>query len=110
MASNFYKGFLKLGRFLRVVDEKYEQVSIVNVACIVIVVKVAMTHDPSIAELSALLIGLLAHYGKRRINVSKEDMDGSQVKQLEETQSKLKELGDRVGSLAAAMGFKNLKQ
>lgn len=100
---------LKLGRFLRIVDEKYHQISIVNIACIVIIVKVAMAAEPSIADLGALLIGLLAHYGKRQINTKVSALDEKQNSTIDELSLKIKDLGDRVGSVAAALGFKNLK-
>jgi hypothetical protein len=110
LGNKVYQGVLRLGRFLRIVDEKFEQISIVNIACLVIIVKVAMVPEPSVADLGALLIGLMAHYGKRRINVGKEDSDSSTKKDLKEAQDKIKELGDRIGSIAAAMGFTNLKK
>lgn len=99
----------KFGRFLRVIDETKHQLSIVNIACIVIVVKVAMATEPSIADLGALLIGLFAHYGKRRINMKVSALDETQTKNIEDMSTKIKDLGDRVGSVAAALGFKNLK-
>ncbi len=99
----------KFGRFLRVVDERKQQLSIVNIACIVVIVKVAIAAEPSIADLGALLIGLLAHYGKRQINTKTSELDASQNKTIEEISTKIKELGDRVGSVSAALGFKNLK-
>lgn len=109
LVSNVAQALLNVGRFLRLVDEQHNQISIVNVACLVIIGKVAIAPNPSIAELGALLIGLLAHYGKRRINVKMKGLDAQQNKEIEDTKSKIKELADRVGSIAAAMGFKNLK-
>ena len=109
MISNVIKMLLSVGRFLRVVDEQENQLSIVNLACLVIVVKVALAVNPSIADLGGLLIALMAHYGKRRLNLKSKNLDAQQNKQLEEVQAKLKEVGDRVGSVAAAIGFKNLK-
>lgn len=108
--DNVLSALVKAGRFLRIVDEHYNQISLVNIALLVIIVKVALAVDPSVADLGALFIGLLAHYGKRRINVKMKALDAQQNKEIEETKSKLKELADRVGSIAAAMGFKNLKQ
>lgn len=109
LVSNVAQALLNVGRFLRLVDEQHNQISIVNVACLVIIGKVATAPNPSIADLGALLIGLLAHYGKRRINVKMKGLDAQQNKEIEDTKSKIKELADRVGSIAAAMGFKNLK-
>lgn len=107
--KNVLKLLLIVGRFLRIVDEHENQVSVVNIACIVIITKVALVVNPSVVDLGGLLIALLAHYGKKRINTKVKSLDVQQNKQLEEMQSKLKELGDRVGGVAAALGFKNLK-
>jgi hypothetical protein len=107
--DNLLNLLLKTGRFFRLVDENFNQISLVNIALLVIIVKVALAVDPSVADLGALLIGLLAHYGKRRINVKMKALDAQQNKEIEETKGKLKDLADRVGSIAAAMGFKNLK-
>lgn len=108
-----FKGVVSLllcvGRFFRVVDETENRLSIVNLACLVVVIKVALAADPSIADLGGLLIALLAYYGKKQINSKTRSLDAQQNKQLEEVQAKLKDLGDRVGSVAAALGFKNLK-
>lgn len=107
--KNVIKMLLSVGRFLRIVDEYENQISVVNIACLVIIVKVALVVNPSVADLGGLLIALMAHYGKRRLNMKARNLDAQQNKELSEIQTKLKELGDRVGSVAAALGFKNLK-
>lgn len=107
--KNVIKMLLSIGRFLRIVDEHENQISVVNIACLVIIVKVALAVNPSVADLGGLLIALMAHYGKRRLNMKARNLDAQQNKELSEIQTKLKELGDRVGSVAAALGFKNLK-
>lgn len=109
-ANKLYELLLKVGRFLRVIDEHFDQLSLVNIACVVIIIKVAAAAEPSVADLGALFMGLLAHYGKRRLNMKMKGLDAQQNKDIEDTKAKVKELGDRVGSIAAAMGFKNLKQ
>jgi ABC-type multidrug transport system fused ATPase/permease subunit len=108
-SKNVLKMLLIVGRFLRIIDERDDQLSVVNIACIVVIVKVALVVNPSMVDLGTLLIALLAHYGKKRINTKVRNLDTQQNKQLEEVQGKLKELGDRVGGVAAALGFKNLK-
>jgi hypothetical protein len=108
-SKNVLKMLLAIGRFTRIVDEHENQISVVNIACLVIVVKVALAVNPSVADLGGLLIALMAHYGKRRLNMKAKNLDTQQNKEITEIQSKLKELGDRVGSVAAALGFKNLK-
>ena len=47
--------------FLRVVDFHDRLVSVTNVAVIVCIAKVALTVDPSITELTALMAALLSY-------------------------------------------------
>lgn len=108
--NNIKEKLLSVGRFFRVVDEFHNQISIVNVACIVVVVKVALAVNPSMVDLGTLLIALLAHYGKKQANMKIKKLDAQQSKDIDNLKDKVKELADRVGSIAAALGFKNLKQ
>jgi hypothetical protein len=103
------KGLLKVGRFIRIIDEKEVQLSIVNLACIIILFKLALSQNPSVFDLGALLLGLLAHYGKKQMLCKTKDLDDTQNKQLTDMQNKIKDLGDRIGGIAASLGFKNLK-
>lgn len=108
-AKSTGKALLKIGRFLRIVDEREMQISIVNIACGIILFKIAMSQNPSIFDLGGLLLGLLAHYGKKRIITKAKDLDDVQNKQLTDMQNKVKDLGDKIGGIAASLGFKNLK-
>lgn len=109
MVSNIGKFFLSVGRFLRVIDESTPILSITNIACIVIIVKIALAAEPSIADLGGLLISLLAYYGKKKINQADRKVDAQQQKDIEDLRSKIKETNDRIGSVAATVGFKTTK-
>ena len=100
---------LKIGRFFRIIDEQDSMLSITNIACIVIVVKLALAAQPSVADLGGLLIALLAYYGKKQITKRHAQLNADQSKVISDLQTKLKEVGDKIGGIAAMVGIKNLK-
>ena len=109
MANKLTEFFLKVGRFFRIIDEQYPCLSITNIACLVIVVKIALAAEPSIADLSGLLITLLAYYGKKNLHKGEDKTSEEQKKAMAELTNKVREVGDRIGGVAAMVGIKNLK-
>lgn len=110
MGNKIKNFFLSIGRFFRIVDEQSPFLSITNIACMVIIVKVALATEPSVADLGGLLIALLAYHGKKHVSKRDAKLSAEQTKAIDDLQSKVKEVGDRVGGIAAMVGIKNLKQ
>jgi hypothetical protein len=64
---------MRVLKFLRIVDAgKPLEVSITNVACWVVIIKIAIAQQASMADLGAMLVSLANYAHKRHLN-SKDD-------------------------------------
>lgn len=104
------KLLINIGRFFRLIDERSVCLSLTNIAVMVVVAKVATTPSPSFADLGALLGVLFAYYGKKHINKDLDQTTEDQKADMAELKTKVKEVGDRIGGVAAMVGIKNVKQ
>lgn len=107
--NNMKQFFLKLGRFFRVIDDYGTSLSITNIAYIIILVKIALAAEPSVADLGGLLVAMLAYHGKKHLNKDLNKSSEDQSKILADLQVKVKEASDKASSVAAMVGIKNLK-
>lgn len=97
---------LKSGKFLRLIDENNE-ISLTNVAFMVIILKVALVQDTSMTDIAALLTVILNYSYKKHIALKKPEKHSektdSRLSKLEKAFSKVE---DNVGKLLLAAGFR----
>lgn len=98
--------FVKLGRFLRIVDESAITLSITNIAVYVVLVKIALAAEPSITEMGGLLITLAAYYGKKHINKDKVAITDENKAAIEELKVKVQNVADKASGVAAMVGMR----
>ena len=108
--NKIWHALLHVGRFLRLIDERYICLSITNIACLVIIVKLAAASQPSIADLGGLFIALLAYTGKKQLNKDQAKTDDTQAQAVADLKVKVSEIGDRIGGIAAMVGIKTVKK
>lgn len=101
-------GFFKVGKFLRLIDEN-NQMSITNIAVLVVIYKVGTAHEVDIYDAGIILIALLNYSYKRYMKL--KEFKEVTVKQSEETdlssqvKEELRGLKDKVSSLQVAVGL-----
>lgn len=104
--KNFLKGTLY---FLRLTDDD-GLLSITHIACIVVLIKVALAPEPSIADMGALLITLALYYGKKVSGEKKLKLSSDGSKAITDMQSKMQQVQDKLAGVAAQVGFRNLQK
>lgn len=102
---------IKIGRFLRVVDEATPVLSITNICMWVIIAKIAYATDFSIADIGGLFVGLVGYSSKKYFvnkaaaaatNVAAQDLNP----QLEKFKNDIQDLKDKVGAASLAAGIR----
>lgn len=95
--------------FLRLTDDD-GLLSITHIACIVVLTKVALAAEPSIADMGALLITLALYYGKKHASAKKAKLSEDGSKAISDMQSKLQSIQDKIAGVAATVGFRNIQK
>lgn len=104
------KNFLKKALyFLRLTDDD-GLLSITHIACIVVLTKVALAPEPSIADMGALLITLALYYGKKHSNAKQTKLSDDGAKAVSDMQTKVQQIQDKVAGMAASVGFRNIQK
>lgn len=99
------KHYLKnLSKFFRLIDEQ-GQLSLTNLAVLVIIIKIAITSNVSIADAGALLISLLNYSGKKVLSQLKKPVLTLPEQLFDQTQDKIKELEGKISKLAVEKAF-----
>lgn len=96
--------FIKLGKFFRILDEYNNNLSLTNVAVIIVLVKLCMAPAVSITDIGALLISLLSYTGKKVLNNKKP----TELELPEAIASKLKSMEDTITNLKSKIGGMDL--
>lgn len=100
--------FMKVGKFLRLIDEN-NQMSITNIAVLVVIYKVGTAQNVDLYDAGIILIALLNYSYKRYIKFKevKEIKPSSSVEDdiVEQVKEEIKGLKDKVGSLQVAVGL-----
>ena len=97
--------FIKLGRFIRVIDERSLCLSLTNIAVIIMLFKLVVVPAVSIVDIGALLVTLLSYSGKKVMNAKKPtEMEmpaviDEKIKALETTMDNLK---SKMGTISLA--------
>lgn len=101
---------LKAGRFLRLIDEASPMLSITNICMYVIIAKIAMAAEFSMADIGGLFVGLLSYSSKKIINNKQANVEQAQSldvnPQMEKLKSDVQDLKDKVGAASLAAGIK----
>lgn len=100
----------RLFTFLRLIDDHDGNISLTNVALLIVLTKLALTQNASLIDAGSLLITLLSYQGKKLINkdagvvisTPTEDAIGILVKRVDE-------LSNKVSAQQIGMGIKSLK-
>lgn len=107
---------LKLGRFLRVIDEQRSMISLTNTAMWVIIGKLVIAPQFTVEELGAFFVALLAYSGKKLLNNKQQTEDTVLEKELTTVKrdinilnDKLKDAVDKAGAAAMAAGLSGKK-
>lgn len=100
-------------KFLRVIDVHDGQVSLTNVALIIVLVKLAIAPAIGLTEIGGLFIGLLSYQSKKVIRKSDSNEMESKVKEIQEsvqtqqddTAKKLDDAMSQLQALAMKVGL-----
>lgn len=100
--------FFKVGRFTRLIDEQ-NQLSITNIAVLVVLFKVGTAQEVDIHDAGLILIALL-NYGYKRYMTTKELKEkqaaGTEKSEImKKFEDEFKGLKDKVSSLQVAVGL-----
>lgn len=107
MASSLKKSLIGIGRFLRLVDENEDMLSISNTAVIVVLTKVALSSSCNLLDIVALLGCLFNYYGKKHLNKNKSKLTDDNKSALDEMKAKLQIVQDKTAGIAAIVGMRN---
>jgi len=99
--------FIKLGRFLRLIDDQYVCLSLTNLGVLVVLTKVALNPNPSLVDMGTLLTVLSLYYGNKHLKKNKEEKTDSNKVVLEEMQAKIQAVADKASGLALHIGLRN---
>lgn len=99
------QGFLQFARIL----DNNQQLSITNVAVLVVLVKVAVTTEFTVGLSLAVLFVLLGYAGKKLLAKFPEKQDPTQ-EQLRQIENELAQLRDKVGAVALRSGLAGIKK
>lgn len=91
--------------FLRLTDEN-GLLSITNIGCIVVLIKVALNPNPSIVDMGSLLITLSLYFGKAHMNRNKQAITDENKQAIADIQDKVKQIADKTSGLSAMIGIK----
>lgn len=97
--------FKDLLYFLRLTDDD-GVLSITHIGCLVVLTKVALNPNPSIADMGGLLITLSMYYGKKHLAKNKLAMQDDNKMAIAKIEGRLAQLADKQGAVATALGFK----
>lgn len=109
IGSKLKEGFFKVGQFLRLIDEN-RVLSITNIALWVIIAKIAAVQEASMTDIAALLTVVFNYAYKRYVKAKEPKEEDTALvkydKKLEDFQSQLKDVKDKIGEVAFAAGFR----
>jgi hypothetical protein len=107
MKAKFILILKSVANFLRLVDEN-GQLSLTNVAVLVVLVKLALTQNASLVDAGALFVSLLNYSGKKVLAaINAPDPKATLPEQhYEEVASKIKDIQATVSSMSIALGFR----
>lgn len=105
---DFKQAFKNTLIVLRVVDAHDGQLSLSNLAVLVVLVKLALAPQFSMTEIGALFIALMNYSGKKIINSKAEKEQEAFSESQDEVVQKLSELESKVSALSLAAGFKKM--
>lgn len=110
----------KVLSFLRIIDPHDGQVSLTNVALIVVLIKIAASASFSMVDAGALFVTLLSYQGKKIINKDKQE-DAVKIEDAVKSASdamtlvgdlikRVDELGSKVTQATMSLGIKDLRK
>lgn len=97
--------------WLRIIDVHDGQVSLTNVALIIVLGKLVFAPAVGLTEIGGLLIALASYQGKKVINRNAESPEEDPLKpQVEEMKTLIDDIQSKVTALAMQAGIKKLGQ
>lgn len=102
---------LKISNFLRITDAHDGQLSLTNIALLVVLVKLMLAPALSIVEVGTLFIALASYQTKKIINkVATKEEENPLKPEIDALQAKLDDIDGRVTSLSLNAGIKRQQQ
>lgn len=100
----------KVAEFLRLIDLHDGQMSLTNVALLIVLVKLAITPSMELTDLGALFVALLSYQGKKVINKNKTSVSTEDLGKVVEAHNKLMgvvaDMQTKVNAASIAIGVK----
>jgi len=90
--------------FLRLTDDD-GLLSITHIACIIVLVKIALNPNPSIIDMGSLLVTLSLYYGKQHLNKSKQGITDENKQAIEDIKVQVQGIKDKTAGMAARIGL-----
>lgn len=97
--------FEKALYFLRLTDDN-GSLSITNIACGIVLYKIATETNPSIADMGSLLVTLTLYYGKAHLNSKKKILTDENKQAIADIQTKVQQISDKTSGLALHVGLR----
>lgn len=94
----------KLFYFLRITDDD-GLLSITHIACIIVLIKLAMNPSPSIVDMGSLLVTLSLYYGKAHLNKQKQKLTDENKQAIEDIKIQVQGIKDKTAGMAARIGL-----
>jgi hypothetical protein len=96
---------IKIATFLRIIDAHDGQLSLTNVALIVVLLKLVFVPSASLTDVGSLFCALSSYAYKKYVNQNAEDAGPIETK-VDEMTSKLEAMQSKVSSLSMSVGLR----
>lgn len=100
-----YKKLKESLHFLRLIDEN-NVLSITNIGCIIVLVKVALNPNPSIFEMGSLLVTLSSYYAKKHLASRQQKITDENRQAIADLSTKVGQIADKASGLAMHVGLR----
>lgn len=98
----------KVANFLQLLDSN-QKLSVTNLAVYIVLFKIATAQDFNLVDAGALFVALLNYSGKKVINHFSKKKEDAVSDEMNDLKLKLRDLQDKIGSVAAAAGINSNK-
>jgi len=92
--------------FLRLIDEN-DTLSITNIGCIVVLVKVALNPSPSIVDMGTLLVTLSLYFTKKHQSNKDKKLTDENKQAIADLTAKVTQVADKASGLAMHVGLRS---
>lgn len=97
--------FQRVLYFLRLTDGN-GSLSITNIACGIVLYKIATEANPSVSDMGSLLVTLTLYYGKAHLNSKKQSLTDENKQAIQDIQTKVQQISDKTSGLALHVGMR----